>query len=69
MTYFSIGGYTTIGHNSFIGLNSTIKDSITIGAYNIVGCGTNVIKSTMDFNVAVGNPGVSKQSDTQSMKI
>ena len=65
----SIGGYTTIGHNSFIGLNSTIRDSITIGAYNIIGCGTNVIKATMDFNVTVGNPGVSKQRDTQSMKI
>ena len=65
----AFGGYTKLGHNSFIGLNSTIIDDITIGAYNIVGCGTNVIHSTEDCCVTVGNPGVSVQKDTPSMKI
>lgn len=63
------GGYTKIGHNSFIGLHSTIKDDVVIGAYNIVGCGTNVIRSTEDHCVTVGNPGTSRQRDTESMNI
>ena len=63
------GGFTKIGHNSFIGVNTTIKDDITIGAYNIVGCGTNILKSTNEKNVIVGNPGIAKQKDTLTIKI
>lgn len=65
----SFGGYTKLGHNSFVGLNTTVKDGVRIGAYNIIGCGSNVIKSTNDYSVTVGNPGVSKRRDTMSMKI
>ena len=65
----AFGGYTKLGNNSFVGLNTTVKDDVTIGAYNIVGCGTNVIKSTEDYNVTVGNPGRSQKRDTISMKI
>jgi sugar O-acyltransferase (sialic acid O-acetyltransferase NeuD family) len=65
----AFGGFTKLGHHSFIGLHSTVKDDVKIGAYNIVGCGTNVIHSTSDYNVTVGNPGLSKEKDTLSMKI
>lgn len=63
------GGFTKVGRNSFIGLHSTIKDDVAIGEYNIVGCGTNIIRSTKDHCMTVGNPGVSKESNTESMKI
>lgn len=63
------GGFTKVGHNSFIGLHSTIKDDVVIGPYNIVGSGTNVIRSTKDHCVIIGNPGISKQRDTELMKI
>ena len=63
------GGFTKVGHNSFIGLHSTIKDDGVIGPYNIVGSGTNVIRSTKDHCVIIGNPGISKQRDTELMKI
>lgn len=65
----AFGGYTKLGHNSFVGLNTTVKDDVTIGVYNIVGCGANVIKSTNDYNITIGNPGVSRQKDTMSIKI
>lgn len=63
----SAGGYTKIGHNSFVGLHSTIKDDVIIGAYIIIGCGANVIRSTEEKCLIVGNPGVSKKVDTQLM--
>ena len=65
----AFGGYTRLGRNSFVGLNTTVKDDVVIGAYNIVGCGTNIIKSTEDYNVTIGNPGHSHKKDTVSMKI
>ena len=65
----AFGGFTKLGHNSFVGLNSTVKDDVVIGPYNIIGCGTNVIKSTTENSLTVGNPGVSKQKDTISTKI
>lgn len=65
----AFGGYSEVGENSFIGLNTTVKDNIKIGAYNIVGCGANVIKSTEDKMVTIGNPGVSKAKNTINMSI
>lgn len=65
----AVGGYTKLGHHSFVGLHSTVKDSVSIGAYNIVGSGTNVIRSTNDFYLTIGNPGLSKERDTRTMKI
>ena len=63
------GGFTKVGRNSFVGLHSTIKDGVVIGAYNIIGCGANVIRSTNDHCVTIGNPGTSQRKDTESMKI
>ncbi len=65
----AMGGHTRIGNNTFIGLNTTVKDNVTIGAYNIVGCGANVIKSSDDYCVIIGNPGISTQKDTTKMDI
>lgn len=52
----TIGGHVVISKNCFIGLNATIKSGITIGSYNIIGSGANVIKSHSSYNVIVGNP-------------
>lgn len=65
----AFGGYTQVGEHSFIGLNTTVKDDVKIGSYNIVGCGTNIINSTDDKMVTVGNPGISKAKDTINMPI
>lgn len=51
-----IGGDVKICNNCFIGLHSTIKNKIKISDYTIVGSGSNVIKSTEENCVYVGNP-------------
>lgn len=64
-----VGGNAVIGKNSFIGLNATIKSSVHIGKYNIVGAAANVLKNTDSFMVTKGNPGRSVAGDTLNMKI
>lgn len=58
--YFSIcvavGGYTIVNRNSFIGMNSTIKNGINISEFNVIGTASNVLKSTEPNGVYVGNP-------------
>lgn len=72
-TFFSdevtVGGHAEIKNNCFLGLNSTIKSGSVIGCYNIVGSAANVIRSTDDFCVTIGNPGVSTRKDTRSVNI
>lgn len=63
------GGHAKVENNCFVGLHSTVRDSVVIGAYSIVGSGTNVIKSTPDHSVTIGNPGISTQKDTENMSI
>ena len=63
------GGHARVCNNCFVGLHSTIRDSVEIGAYSIVGSGTNVIKTTPEHSVTIGNPGTSKVKDTMSMSI
>lgn len=63
------GGHAKVKNNCFVGLHSTIRDSIVIEEYNIVGSGTNVIKSTQPSSLTIGNPGKSVIRDTQKMSI
>jgi len=41
-----MGGKVKIGEQTFIALNSTIRDNITIGKRNIIGAGSLILKST-----------------------
>ncbi|MCQ2193537.1 MAG: hypothetical protein MJZ28_01150 [Paludibacteraceae bacterium] len=72
-TFFSdevtVGGFAEIKNNCFLGLNSTVKSASVIGAYNIVGAGANLLHTTDDFCVTIGNPGVSTKKDTLSVSI
>lgn len=55
-TNTTLGGYASICNNCFVGLNSTIKSSICVNDYSLIGAGTNVLKSTESYSVNVGNP-------------
>lgn len=55
-SHVAIGGGVEIGINCFLGLNSTIRDSIKVANYNIIGAGTNVIRSTAPNGLYLGNP-------------
>lgn len=63
------GGHAKVENNCFVGLHSTVRDSCIVGAYNIVGSGTNVIKSSPDYSVTIGNPGISKVKNTINIDI
>lgn len=60
-----IGANCIIGDNSFLGLNSAIKPGVTIGNFNIIGMGCNIIKNTEDGDV-YSAPKVQKRSVTYS---
>lgn len=51
-----VGGCTTIGNNTMIGLGAMIRDHITIGDNCIVGMGSVVLKNVPDHAVVWGNP-------------
>ena len=51
-----IGGNVRVGNNCFIGLNSTIKNGLVISPYTLIGSGANVIQSTINNGVYLGNP-------------
>lgn len=49
-----ISGNCRIGEGTFIGVNATLRDNIQIGAYNVIGAGTLILKSTPDNGVFIG---------------
>lgn len=51
-----ISGYCRIGKYSFLGVNSTFNDRITVAPDSIIGSGAVVIQNTKKGNVYVGNP-------------
>lgn len=46
-----ISSCVTVGHNSFLGTNVTVANSLEIGAYCVVGAGVTVTKSIKDGTV------------------
>lgn len=46
-----ISGYTKIGAYSFLGVNSTFRDGITVGESNVIGAGAVIMKDTKDHEV------------------
>lgn len=59
-----VGGDVTISNNCFIGLNSTIKNGLFISPYTLIGSASNVIRSTIDKGVYLGNPARSQEKDS-----
>lgn len=52
-----IGGTSIIGHNSFLGINATIKNKVNLAPYTLIGSGSNVLESiSEECCVVVGNP-------------
>lgn len=52
-----LGGGINIANNCFIGLNSTIRNRISIPSFTLIGCASNIIKPIAEENsVFIGNP-------------
>jgi len=52
------GGNVNIGVSSFVGIGSTIKNSIKIGSNTIIGAGSVIVKNCSNDSVFAGVPGV-----------
>ena len=52
-----LAGNVTVGDNSFLGINSTVKEDVCIGRNNIIGAGVFVNKNTED-DALITNPTV-----------
>ena len=61
-----IGGSTTIGDTSWMGLNCTLKNKISIGSRVIVGCGAAVINDISDEDIVAGVPAKSIKDKVSS---
>ena len=46
-----LAGNVIISNNSFLGLNSTVKQGIFIGSYNIIGMGCIIVKNTCENEI------------------
>ncbi|MCY6356044.1 acetyltransferase [Clostridium sp. ZS2-4] len=51
-----IPGYCEIGENSFLGVNCTLVDTITVGKDCLIAAGAVVTKNTKDSQILKGNP-------------
>lgn len=53
-----MSGHCTIESHSFLGVNSSIKDGLTIAEGTLVGMGAVVLNNTESWSVYTGNPAV-----------
>ena len=51
-----VGARINIKEGAHIGLNSVIREDLTVGKYAIVGMGAVLTKSVKDYDIVVGNP-------------
>jgi sugar O-acyltransferase (sialic acid O-acetyltransferase NeuD family) len=49
-----ISGHVQIGRNCFIGVNATLRDSVRIADYTLVGAGALIMKNTTERSVYLG---------------
>jgi UDP-3-O-[3-hydroxymyristoyl] glucosamine N-acyltransferase len=61
-----IGGSARLGDSCWTGLNSTIKNKITVGSNVLVGAGACVIKDVPDGDIVAGVPAKSIKSKVSS---
>ena len=62
-----ISGFTKVGEYSFLGVNSTLRDSIEIGSKNLIGAGAVIMQSTKDE--AVWLPAKSVELNKRSSEL
>lgn len=51
-----LSGHCRVTNNCFFGVNSTVRDNLTISRYSLISQGANVLKSTEEAGVYIGNP-------------
>lgn len=53
----AVAGAVTIGPYSFLGMNATVRDGVTVAADCVIGAGAGILKDTQEQEVYIGNMG------------
>lgn len=64
-----LGGCAIVQNHCFLGLNCTIKSSIEILDYSLIGSAANVLNDTEFYSVMVGNPARKTERKSTEIKI
>lgn len=51
-----VGGFADIGENAYMGINSSIRNRISVGCNSVIGMGSNVTRSVRQEETVIGNP-------------
>lgn len=51
-----VAGFADIGENVYVGINSSIRNRISIGSHSVIGMGSNVTKNVSSDETVIGNP-------------
>ena len=51
-----LGAYLNIGRGVHIGMNATVREHVSMGAYSALGMGSALLGSTQAYEIWVGNP-------------
>lgn len=60
-----LAGNVTVGDNSFLGINSSVKEDICIGSNNIIGAGVFITKNTEDYALITNPPATQRIGDSK----
>jgi sugar O-acyltransferase (sialic acid O-acetyltransferase NeuD family) len=52
----ALAGDVTVGHGTYIGIGTNIKEKVTIGRQSVIGAGSTVLQNVPRFKVAFGSP-------------
>lgn len=63
-----VSGHVVIEPYCFLGVNSTIRDGITIARESVIGAGATIVKNTVEKGVYIGKAAELFQKDSSSSK-
>lgn len=64
-----ISGFTVIKNNCFLGVNSTFRDGIVVGAYSLIGAGATIMKNTDEESVYLAQKPFKMNKKSLDLKI
>ena len=62
-----LSGHCDVGENSWLGVNSTIRDQTKIGKYSLIAMGSLLTKNTDDYGFYMGSPA--KKQEKTSLEV
>lgn len=63
-----ISGHSRIKEGTFIGVNATLRDAVTVGKENIIGAGAIIMKNTQDEELYVGSKTAASSQKSTELK-